>query len=49
MAATVFDKSGDPGWALTLTGIEPRFRSEGQTVLGRLLLEEAHWLTKSVG
>ncbi|MGW6524605.1 IclR family transcriptional regulator [Streptomyces sp. NPDC054962] len=49
MAATVFDNAGAPGWALTLTGIEQRFRSERQEVLGRLLLEEAHRLTKSAG
>ncbi|WP_105969094.1 IclR family transcriptional regulator [Streptomyces geranii] len=48
MAAAVFDSAGAPGWALTLTGIEPRFRPDRQEVLGRLLLEEAHRLTKHV-
>lgn len=48
MAATVFDGTGAPGWALTLTGIESRFRPERQAILGRLLLEEAHRLTKLV-
>ncbi|WP_460062472.1 IclR family transcriptional regulator [Streptomyces sp. YKOK-I1] len=46
MAAAVFDSTGAPGWALTLTGIEPRFRPDRQEILGRLLLEEAHRLTK---
>ncbi|MFY9635818.1 MAG: IclR family transcriptional regulator, partial [Cellulosimicrobium cellulans] len=28
--------------ALSLTGIEPRFRPERQELLGKLLMEEAH-------
>lgn len=48
MAAAVFDRAGVPGWALTLTGIESRFRPDRQESLGRLLLEEAHRLTRSV-
>ena len=36
---------GRPAWALSLTGIEPRFREDRQEFLGRLLLEEAHRLT----
>ena len=46
MAAAVFDKAGRPEWALTLTGVEQRFRAERQPVLGRLLLEEAHRLSR---
>ena len=46
MAAAVFDKAGRPEWALTLTGVEQRFRGERQPVLGRLLLEEAHRLSR---
>lgn len=42
MGAAVFDQSGRPAWALSLTGIEPRFRGERQETLGRLLMEEAH-------
>ncbi|WP_426998013.1 IclR family transcriptional regulator [Pseudarthrobacter sp. N5] len=42
MGAAVFDQRGRPAWALSLTGIEPRFRGERQEVLGRLLMEEAH-------
>lgn len=46
MAAAVFNKSGEPIAALTLTGIEQRFRRDRQPVLGRLLLEEAHRLSR---
>ncbi|MDQ0278809.1 DNA-binding IclR family transcriptional regulator [Arthrobacter silviterrae] len=45
MGAAVFDTQGRPAWALSLTGIEPRFRKERQEFLGRLLLEEAHQIT----
>lgn len=46
MGAAVFDAKEQPAWALSLTGIEPRFRPERQPGLGRLLLEEAHRLTQ---
>jgi DNA-binding IclR family transcriptional regulator len=42
MGAAVFDRRGRPAWAVSLTGIEPRFRPERQAQLGRLLLDEAH-------
>jgi DNA-binding IclR family transcriptional regulator len=42
MGAAVFDQANRPAWALSLTGIEPRFRGDRQEFLGRLLLEEAH-------
>ncbi|MEO3940491.1 IclR family transcriptional regulator [Paenarthrobacter nicotinovorans] len=42
MGAAVFDQQGRPAWALSLTGIEPRFRPDRQEFLGKLLLEEAH-------
>ncbi|MEJ1115825.1 IclR family transcriptional regulator [Paenarthrobacter sp. CCNWLY172] len=45
MGAAVFDQQGRPAWALSLTGIEPRFRPDRQEFLGRLLLEEAHRMT----
>ncbi|ASN18682.1 IclR family transcriptional regulator [Arthrobacter sp. YN] len=45
MGAAVFDQQGQPAWALSLTGIEPRFRPDRQEFLGRLLLEEAHRMT----
>lgn len=49
MGAAVFDHAGRPAWALSLTGIEPRFRAERQEVLGRLLMEEAHRITVQLG
>lgn len=42
MGAAVFDRRGRPAWALSLTGIEPRFRGDRGEQLGRLLLDEAH-------
>ncbi|MDI6023651.1 IclR family transcriptional regulator [Leucobacter sp. UT-8R-CII-1-4] len=48
MGAAVFDRSGSPAWALSLTGIEPRFSPERQVELGRLLLQHAHRLTKAL-
>ncbi|MGO4188205.1 IclR family transcriptional regulator [Pseudarthrobacter sp. TAF60_1] len=42
MGAAVFDQQGRPVGALSLTGIEPRFRAERQEFLGKLLMEEAH-------
>lgn len=44
MGAAVFDRSGSPSAALSLTGIEPRFSGERRAGLGRALLEEAHTL-----
>jgi DNA-binding IclR family transcriptional regulator len=49
MGAAVFDQAGRPAWALSLTGIEPRFRAERQEFLGRLLMEEAHRITVQLG
>ncbi|KAA1422984.1 IclR family transcriptional regulator [Mumia zhuanghuii] len=48
MAAAVFDAAGAPRGALTLTGIESRFRPERQGELGRLLLDEAHRLSRAL-
>jgi DNA-binding IclR family transcriptional regulator len=45
MAAAVFDRSGAPAWALTITGVESRFRPDRRPQLGRQLLDEAHRLT----
>ena len=47
MAAAVFDATGTPAWALSLTGVESRFREERRPELGRLLLDQAHRLTRS--
>ncbi len=49
MGAAVFDQTGRPAWALSLTGIEPRFREDRQEFLGRLLMEEAHRITNNLG
>lgn len=48
MGAAVFDRAGSPAWALSLTGIEPRFSPERQPELGRLLLTHAHRLTQEL-
>jgi len=48
MGAAVFDPSGQPAWALSLTGIEPRFSVERRPELGRLLLAHAHRLTRAI-
>ena len=45
MGAAVFDSSGLPAWALSLTGVETRFKPERHHELGTLLLEQAHALT----
>jgi DNA-binding IclR family transcriptional regulator len=46
MGAAVFDRSGSPAWALSLTGVDTRFRAERRPELGRLLLDAAHRLTR---
>nr|WP_216628631.1 IclR family transcriptional regulator C-terminal domain-containing protein [Actinopolyspora erythraea] len=48
MAAAVFDRSGRPAWARTLTGVETRFRADRQPELGALLLHEAHVLSRAM-
>ena len=48
MAAAIFDRAGRPAWALSLTGIESRFRPERQKELGGLLLAEAHRVSTKV-
>ncbi len=45
IAAAVFDRSGRPAWALSLTGVETRFRPDRHHELGTLLLEQAHILS----
>jgi DNA-binding IclR family transcriptional regulator len=49
MGAAVFDRAGRPAWALSLTGVETRFRPDRRPELGRMLLEQAHVLTKKLG
>lgn len=48
MGAAVFDRDGQPAWALSLTGIEARFGEQRQHELGTLLLREAHHLTRAL-
>ncbi|GAA0196103.1 IclR family transcriptional regulator [Glutamicibacter creatinolyticus] len=48
MGAAVFDSSGQPAWALSLTGIESRFTPERRPELGRLLLHHAHELSQKL-
>lgn len=48
MGAAVFDASGQPAWALSITGIESRFAPERQPELGRLLLQHAHELSQKL-
>ncbi|MFC5928835.1 IclR family transcriptional regulator [Cryobacterium melibiosiphilum] len=45
MGAAVFDRAGRPAWALSLTGIEPRFRPDRQQFLAALLTQESALLT----
>lgn len=48
MAAAVFDASGQPRYALSLTGIESRFRPPRQHQMGTALLEQAHRLSTAL-
>lgn len=48
MGAAVFDRNGSPAWALSMTGIEQRFRPDRQEFLGKLLLEESHKITQQL-
>lgn len=49
MGAAVLDAGGRPAWALSLTGVESRFRPERRRELGRMLLEHAHALGRRLG
>ena len=49
MGAAVFDAFGKPAWALSLTGIESRFKPGRQEELGGLLMAEAHRITQQLG
>lgn len=46
IGAAVFDPSGRPAWALSVTGVESRLRPPRQQEIGRLLLRHAHRLTQ---
>lgn len=45
LGAAVFDRNGRPSWALSLTGVETRFRPDRIAEMGKILLDEAHELT----
>lgn len=45
IGAAVFDQNGRPSWALSLTGVETRFKPDRRHELGTLLLEAAHLLS----
>ena len=49
LGAAVFDRAGQPAWALSLTGVETRFREDRRRELGTLLLDAAHRLTVQLG
>lgn len=48
MGAAVFDRSGRPEWALSLTGVEFRFGPDRAAQLGRTLLAHAHQLSSRI-
>ncbi|MEU4690826.1 IclR family transcriptional regulator [Actinoplanes sp. NPDC023714] len=48
IGAVVFDRTGAPAWALSLTGVESRFNGDRTAQLGTLLLEAAHTLTQRI-
>lgn len=48
LGAAVFDRSGRPEWALSLTGVAFRFAPERTVELGRILLQHAHQLSARI-
>jgi len=48
LAAPVFDSTGFPAGALSLTGIEPRFKQPRRDELGKLLMRHAHELSQTL-
>ncbi|MGO1854371.1 MAG: IclR family transcriptional regulator [Microbacteriaceae bacterium] len=48
MGAAVFDRSGRPEWALSLTGVEFRFGPDRLAHLGRTLMAHAHQLSSRI-
>ena len=48
LGAAIFDRTAAPAWAVSLTGVESRFRDDRRPDLGRLLLAAAHRLTKTL-
>lgn len=48
VGAAVFDRAGEPQWALSLTGVQFRFGPDRLPELGRTLLAHAHKLTQRI-
>jgi DNA-binding IclR family transcriptional regulator len=48
LGAAVFDRAGEPRWALSLTGIEQRFDEQRRPMMGELLLRAAHDLSTAL-
>lgn len=48
LGAAVFDADGRPRWALSVTAIEQRLGPERRRELGRMLLREAHELSRAL-
>lgn len=48
IGAAVFDRDGRPAWALSLTGVETRFKPDRHPELGALLLEQARQLSARI-
>jgi DNA-binding IclR family transcriptional regulator len=48
LGAAVFTKDGRADWALSLTGVDSRFREDRLPMLGRLLLSHAHTLSARI-
>jgi DNA-binding IclR family transcriptional regulator len=46
MAAAIFSRSGTPEWALSITGVESRFKPDRRAELGAILLDLAHDLSR---
>ncbi len=49
LGAAVFTRTGEPQWALSLTGVEFRFSGDRLAELGRILLAHAHQLSTRIG
>jgi DNA-binding IclR family transcriptional regulator len=48
MGAAVFTRNGSPDWALSITGVESRFRADRLPMLGKLILAHAHTLSSRI-
>jgi DNA-binding IclR family transcriptional regulator len=48
LGAAVFTRTGEPQWALSLTGVEFRFAGDRLAELGRILLAHAHQLSTRI-